>query len=414
MADENIQASPHPGVGFGQFVGLITAVMATNALAVDIMLPALGQIGAALGLAQANQRQWIVTAYLLGFGLTQIFYGTLADRYGRRKPLIVCLVIYIIASLFAASCESFAAMMLARALMGVGAAGTRVIGVAVVRDCYSGRRMARVMSLSLIIFLLVPILAPSLGQMIMLAVPWRGIFIALALYGGFVLLWMGRKLPETLHERDRRPVEFAGIAAGLRLTLGNRVSLGYTLASTLVIGGLFGFINSAQQVFSEVFHAARLFTLVFAVAAGGIAVAAFLNARLVERFGSRLLSHGALLGFIAIATLHAAIALAGDETLVGFTLLQAAMMFCFGLMMGNFGAMAMEPLGHIAGSAAAIQGFISTVGAALIGLFIGQRFNGTTVPLTLGYAGCSLAALALVLLAERGRLFRARQARLLA
>ena len=412
MEADTDRPHPHPGIGFGQFVGLITAVMATNALAVDIMLPALGQIGASLGLAQANQRQWIITAYVLGFGVAQILYGTLSDRYGRKRPLIACLVIYLIASLCAALCDSFAAMLLARVLMGVGAAGTRVIGVAVVRDCYAGRRMARVMSLSLVIFLLVPILAPSIGQLILLAVPWRGIFVFLALYGGLVLAWTALRLPETLHPRDRRPIGFAGMVDGLRQTLGNRLSLGYTLASTLVLGGLFGFINSSQQLFANVFHRPSLFTFVFALAAGGIAAASILNARLVGRFGSRLLSHTALLGFIAIAALHAGIAMTGHETMLAFTVLQAAMMFCFGMLIGNFGAMAMEPLGHIAGSAAAIQGFISTVGGGLIGLAIGLRFNGTAVPLTLGYVACSVAALLLVVLAENGRLFHGRQVRL--
>lgn len=403
-------ASPHPGIGFGQFVALMAAVMATNALAVDIMLPALGQISTALGLVDPNARQWIVTAYLLSFGTAQIVYGTLADRYGRRMPLTVCFMIYLLACLFAAASTSFGMMLAARVLMGVGAAGTRVIAVAVVRDCYSGRRMARVMSLTFIIFLLVPILAPSLGQLIMFVVPWRGIFVALALYAGIMLLWMRWKLPETLHPADRRPIEFASIAAGLKLTLSNRISLGYTLASTLILGSLFGFINSSQQLFADVFHESRLFTLVFALVAGCIALASLVNARLVGRLGSRLLSHAALLGFLVVAALHAGITLAGHETLLSFTLLQAVTMFCFGLLIGNFGAMSMDPLGHIAGAAAAIQGFISTVGAALIGFFIGQHFNGTAVPMTLGFAGCGTAALLVVLLAEHGRLFHARQA----
>ncbi len=292
--------------------------------------------------------------------------------------------------------------------MGVGAAGTRVIGVAIVRDCYAGRLMARVMSLSTIVFLLVPILAPSLGQLIILVVPWQGIFIVLALYGIAVLTWMSVKLPETLRPADREPIGLAGIANGLRLTLGNRVSLGYTLAGTLLVGGLLGFINCAQQLFSDTFHAPGKFTLIFASIAAAIAIASLINARLVERFGARLLSHGALLGFIGIAALHAGIALSGHETLLRFALLQAPMMFCFGLMVGNFGAMSMEPLGAVAGSAAAIQGFLSTIGAALIGLGIGLSFDGSAIPVTLGNLACGLIALAVVLAAEGGRLFRGR------
>lgn len=176
-----------------------------------------------------------------------------------------------------------------------------------------------------------------------------------------------------------------------------------------MLGGLFGFVNSAQQIFTGVFHEARFFTLIFALIAGSIAVASLVNARLVNRLGSRKISHTALLGFIGIAALHAYVAISGFETIWSFTLLQGMMMFCFGLMAGNFNAMAMEPLGHIAGSAASLQGFFSTVIGALIGFFIGQSFNGTVVPLTLGFAVCSLIALGAVFLAEGGQLFRAHQ-----
>jgi DHA1 family bicyclomycin/chloramphenicol resistance-like MFS transporter len=222
------------------------------------------------------------------------------------------------------------------------------------------------------------------------------------------MIWITCKLPETLHEQDRRPIVIQSILNAARITLSNRLSLGYTLALTLVMGGMFGFINSAQQLFTDVFHQARLFPLIFAAIAGAIAVASLLNARLVGRIGSRNISHGALLGFVIIAAIHAIVAATGHETIWHFVILQAMMMFCFGLMVGNFGAMAMEPLGRIAGSAASIQGFVSTVAAASVGFFIGQNFDGTAVPLTLGFSLCSLAALAVVLWAEGGRLFHAR------
>jgi DHA1 family bicyclomycin/chloramphenicol resistance-like MFS transporter len=400
------QADRHAGLGFRQFVALIAALMATNALAIDSMLPALGKISVSLGITADNERQWVVTSYLLGFGAAQIIYGTLADRYGRKPVIQAALAIYVAASLGVAFTHSFDTMMLLRVLQGLGAAGTRVLAVSVVRDCYEGRRMARVMSLSFLVFLGVPVLAPSIGQIIMLAFPWRGIFVALGIYGALILLWISRRLPETLNPADRRPIEFAGILAAARITLTNRVSVGYTLAMSLVLGGLFGFINSAQQVFTSVFHDARFFPLIFAVIAGAIAVASLLNARLVGRVGSRPISHAALFGFIAIAAIHAGVALSGHETIWSFAILQSAMMFCFGLMVGNFGAMAMEPLGHIAGSAASIQGCFSTLASALVGFFIGQNFNGTVVPLTLGFAVCSVAALGVVFVAERGRLFQ--------
>lgn len=400
------QASPHRGMGFVQFVALIAAMMATNALAIDSMLPALPQISASLGLAGDNERQWVITAYLLGFGVAQIAYGSLADRYGRKPVLLAGLSLYVLFSLACALTTSFEMLLVARALTGVGAAATRVLAVSIVRDCYSGRRMAQVMSLSFIVFLAVPILAPSIGQAIVLVAPWRWIFGVMALFGGAVIAWTALKLPETLHPEDRTPISAKAILSAFRQALTERTAIGYTIAATLVLAGLFGFINSAQQVFVDALGAGEWFTLIFAGIAGGIAVASLVNARIVERLGMRKVSHGALLGFIAFAGIHAIVAHTGHETVWTFALLQGSMMFCFGLVMSNFGAVAMEPLGHIAGAAASIQGFITTIGGALGGFMIGQLFDGTVGPLTLGFFGFGLAGLLVVLVTEKGRLFQ--------
>jgi DHA1 family bicyclomycin/chloramphenicol resistance-like MFS transporter len=401
-----VSETPHPGMGFKEFVGLIAALMATNALGVDAMLPALQQIGTALGVINANEKQWIITSYLLGFGAAQLFYGTLVDRYGRKPVLLWGMAGYVICSLLVAFSWSFEVILLARGLQGVTAAVSRVVAVSIVRDCYAGRLMARVMSLSFIVFLGVPVLAPSLGQLIMLIAPWRWIFVGLAAFGFFVLVWVARRLPETLHERDRTPIALLNVMRTFGLIFANRLWLGYTLAMTLIFGSLIGFINSSQQVFLYVFRAPLLFTTVFAFIAGCIAIASIVNARLVERLGMRMLSHGSLLGFIVIAGIHAAVAFFGYETLWSFIVLQSAMMFCFGLMVGNFGAIAMEPLGHFAGTAASAQGFLSTIGGAVIGFLIGQSYNGSDVPLTMGFVASGLLTLAIVLVTENGKLFR--------
>ncbi|MBO9709834.1 MAG: multidrug effflux MFS transporter [Caulobacter sp.] len=394
-------------MGFKQFVALIAAMMATNALAIDSMLPAMPQIGQALGVAQANERQWILTAYLLGFGAAQIVYGSLADRFGRKPVLMVGLGLYVV---FAAACAfatSFGMLLAARALCGVGAAATRVLSVSIVRDCYSGRQMARVMSLSFIVFLGVPIVAPSIGQAIVLVAPWPWVFGVLAIFGLAVMVWTAIKLPETLHPEDRVPLTPGPVLGAFKEALTNRIAVGYTLAATLILGGLFGFLNSAQQVFVDVLGAGESFPLIFAAIAGGIAVSSLLNARIVDRLGMRLVSHTALIGYIAFASVHALIALSGHETLWSFSLMQAGMMFCFGLVMSNFGSIAMEPLGHLAGTAASVQGFITTIGGALFGFYIGQLFDGTVVPLTLGFAGFGIAGLLAVLVTEKGRMFHA-------
>jgi DHA1 family bicyclomycin/chloramphenicol resistance-like MFS transporter len=401
-----VMDQPHPGMGFREFVCLVAALMATNALAIDSMLPALPLIGNALGVKLANERQWIITSYLLGFGSAQIFYGTLADRYGRKPLLVWGLAAYAACALLVPFCHSYTAVLIARVIEGISAASTRVISVSVVRDCYSGRLMARVMSLSFIVFLAVPILAPSIGQLIMLVASWQWIFGFLCAFGTVTLLWVLLRLPETLHEEDRTPIEIHNVLKTFKFILSNRYSFGYTLAMTLVFGGLLGFINSAQQLFTIVFKEPRYFTLIFAVIAGFIALASVVNARLVDRLGMRLLSHSALLSFIGLAVIHFGIAISGLETIWSFTILQSLMMFCFGLLVGNFGALAMEPLGHVAGTAASVQGFMSTVGGALIGFMIGQCFNNTDIPLVLGFAVCGSLGLLVVLVVEHGRLFR--------
>lgn len=399
--------SPHPGMGFGQFVALIAAMMATNALAINSMLPAMPQIGDALNVASDNERQWILTAYLLGFGVAQIVYGPLADRFGRKPVLLVGLSLYVVFAALCAFATSFEMLLIARALCGVGAAATRVLSVSIVRDCYSGRQMARVMSLSFIVFLGVPIIAPSVGQAILLVAPWPWVFGVLSIFGLAVIAWSWIKLPETLHPEDRVPLEVAPVLAAFKECLTNRIAVGYTLAATLVLGGLFGFLNSAQQVFVDVLGAGRSFPLIFAAIAAGIAVSSLLNSRIVGRLGMRLVSHVALMGYLSFAVVHALVALSGHETLWTFSLLQAGMMFCFGLVMSNFGSIAMEPLGHLAGTAASVQGFITTIGGALFGFWIGQLFDGTTVPLTLGFAGFGIAGLVAVLITEKGRMFHA-------
>jgi len=399
-----------PGMGFKQFVALIAALMAVNALAIDSMLPALPVIGDAVGVSDENQRQWIVTAYLLGFGAAQIVYGPIADRFGRKPVLLFGVAAYVVFSTAAAFSTTLPMLLVARVLMGVGAAATRVLAVSVVRDCYSGPAMARVMSLAFIVFLAVPILAPSIGQIIMLFGPWRWIFAALAMFGSAVLVWTAVRLPETLHPSDRLPFAPARVLEAFRLALTSRIAVGYMLAMTLVLGSLFGFINSAQQIFADTLSAPRLFTSVFAFIAGFMALSSFLNARIVGRLGPRRVSHAALIGFTAISAAHALVALSGHETLASFAVLQAGVMFCFGLVASNFGSLAMEPLGHVAGTASSVQGFVTTFGGALLGFLVGQQFDGTTVPLSVGFTVYGTLALVVVLVAERGRLFGAIQA----
>lgn len=406
------QTHSDPGLSHRGLIAFIASIMALNALAIDSMLPALPAIGRSLGIASENERQWIIVVYIASFGIGQVIWGPVADRFGRKTPMVGGMIAYTISSLLAGFAGSFELLLVTRVLQGIACSAARIMLVSIVRDCYSGRTMARVMSLAFMVFLAVPMLAPSVGQLISdFFGSWRAIFFTLGLYGLIVATVSTVRLRETLHPEYRRPLTFSSIGTAARRIVTNRISIGYTIGSGLSFGCIAGMITSIQQIFADIFHMTRWFPAVFAGMAAGMAVASYLNSRLVERVGTRKLSHGALLAFTAISFVHFAIAVSGHETLISFVGLQAMVMFCVGLVNANFNSMAMEPMGEIAGAAASLQGAISTCLGAAVGSLIGQSFNGTTVPLTAGYAGVGLIMLAVVFAIEGGRLFQAHHAR---
>ncbi len=396
-------------IGFTEFVVLAAAMMSTQAIAIDSMLPAFPVIGHALGVANLNHVQWIITAYMGGMACGQLFWGLMSDRFGRRPILIGGLSLYVVAALLCGLADSFQTLLAWRFVHGLAAASV-VVTRSVVRDLYSGRHMARVMSLTFMVFLTVPILAPSLGALILMAAPWRYIFIACGIFAVIVCAWAAMRLPETLHPEYRLTLSGAHVAGAIRLVLGSRGSLFYTLAMTVMFGGILAYVGMVQQIFGDVFHRPALMPTMFALCAGSMGVAAFLNSRIVERYGMRRISHTALLTYLAITGLHSAVAALGSETLWLFVVFQSATMACFALSLSNFGAMAMDPVASVAGIGASLQGFISTLCGALLAALIGRLFNGTLLPLTIGSLGCGLASLLFVLLAERGRLFRGQHA----
>ncbi|WP_052134310.1 multidrug effflux MFS transporter [Sphingomonas sp. 37zxx] len=395
-------------IPFGEFVAMAAALMALTALGIDSMLPALPAIGDSLGVTNPNDRQFVITSFLIGFAVAQLAHGPLADRFGRRPVLGVALLIAVATNLLAAVAGNYELLLAARFASGMAVAGARVVTVAMVRDCFAGRAMARVMSLVFVVFMAAPVLAPAFGQIVLLFAPWRWIFVGIATVAAVILAWYWLRMPETLAVADQSPLNPAQLWSGYQIVGRDRYAVGYTIAAALLQGGLFGFINSIQQIMADIFGRPELLTIVFAAVAGTMAVANFMNSRVVMRFGTRVLSHSALLGLIVIAAIHLGVAWAGLENLIVFAVLQALLMGCFGLAASNFSAMAMENMGRIAGLASSLQGFVSTLVGALIGAFIGQAFDGTTVPLYGGFFVCGLASLGVVFLAERGRLFRAR------
>ena len=395
------------GLPFVEFVAIIAGLMAVNALGTDMMLPALSRIGHDLNVSTANHQQWVISVYLAAFGVAQLAYGPLADRFGRRPVLLCALSVYAVMSVLAACADSFAMLLVARALQGAASASTRVLVISIVRDCYVGRRMASVSSLAFTVFLAVPILAPVLGQTVLLFASWHWIFVILGIFSLGIAIWAGLRLPETLDPAQRRAINPRAIGQAAWATISNRSSLGYTLASSCVYGGLVGFLSSSEQIISEGFGAPEKFAVSFAAAAACMAVAALLNARIVQRFGTRKVSHSALIGMIIVGIVRVSIVASGHDTLLLFVIMQALTMFCFGMCGPNFGAMAMEEMGHIAGTASAFQGFTSSTIGSIIGLMIGQSFVRSSMPLALGMTLAAIAALLIILVTERGRLMRA-------
>ncbi len=395
-------------MGKGEFIALAAFLMAINSLAIDIMLPALQQIGASLNVESENHRQFVVSTYLLGFGVAQLLYGPLSDRFGRRIPLLAGIGIYICSSLGSALVPTFEGLLILRFVQGLGSAATRVITISIVRDIYGGRQMAEVMSLIMMVFMIVPVIAPGSGQIIMLFGSWHLIFLFIAVMAAIIAGWAYIRLPETLRPENVRPFTAKSVLGGFKLVLTNRIALCYTIASTFIFGSLFGFINSAQQIYVGIYDLGVYFPFAFAGVAVFMSMSSFLNSRLVGKFGMRRLSHGALIGFITINTIWLLALVFGPHPMPFFLFIGffGLAMFQFGWIGSNFNSLAMEPLGHVAGTASSVLGFMSTVGGALIGAGIGQAFDGTALPMVAGYFTVSIIGLVFVLIAEKGKLFQ--------
>ena len=384
---------------------MLAALMALNSFAIDAMIPALPEIGQQLGVRNSNDAQLVVVAYFLGFGATQLVWGPLADRLGRRPVLAAGVSLYAIFALVCAIAGSFEVLIASRILQGASAAVTRVLVVAMVRDLFEGEEMARVMSLTFMVFMVMPVLAPSIGQAILLAAPWRAIFYVLAGYGVLMLSWALVRLPETLHPEYRRTLEWRAIAAASWETLREPQSRGYTLALTLVSGCLVAYIASVQQIVSGAFHHPSAIGLVFAAVAAPMALASWTNSRVVGTFGLRRVGHSGIAGLAVVTAIHALIGWSGNETLLVFIVFQALTMCCFALASSNLSTLAMEHMAAIAGTASSVQGVIGTIGGAIIGFAVGREFDGTAQPFLGGMAGCAVAAFAIILLTEPKLLF---------
>lgn len=388
-----------------EFVAMMASIMALNSLAIDSMLPAFPAIGRSLHVTDPNSLQYMITAYMLANAVGSLVAGPLADRFGRRPILLMSIAFAFVGGLASAIVPSYPVLLVVRAIHGFFAAGLGVLAVSVIRDRFNGDKMARLMSLILIIFLVVPVVAPTMGQIIISVASWREIFHVLAAGAAIVFVWVLLRLPETLAPENRQKIALSTIAGNWKIVVTDRLGLGYMMGAGIVMGGLFGFLNSAQQIFYDVFNAGDIFPYCFACVAGAMAIANFSNSRIVERFGARRVSHLALMVFLVLSLAQLAASFLRPEPLPLFLVLVALNMGMVGFTGSNFGSIAMEPFGQIAGSAASFQSFARMALASLIGALTGQRFNGTTVPLAEGFVISGFIGLAFILWAENGRLF---------
>lgn len=390
--------------GEREMVVMMAMVMALNALAIDAMLPALPAIGKGLGVLVANDRQYVISIYLLGIGFGSLIYGPLADRFGRKGVLVPALFAYVAFSIGCGLATSFPMLLALRFGHGLVSAALGVIVVAVIRDLFSGDAMAKRLSLIFLVFMIVPIIAPTIGAGVEAVAGWRAIFIVLAVMGLVMVAWL-RRLPETLEPADVRRLDWRTMVSGWATVTRHRRAAGYMIASGMMQGALYGYLNSSEQIIDEVFNAQSWFPLIFACVAVGIAIANFSNAAIVERFGARRVSQTAVFAFMATSMAQIAAALSGAETLGMFTALMMVNVGLIGFIGSNFGSIAMEDFGHMAGVASSYQSFAKTLLAAVVGATIGQQYDGSTLPLAYAFLISAVVGLVLVFWAERGKLF---------
>ena len=380
------------GLGYKEFITLTALIISITALSIDMMLPALPDIGTDLKTRHPNDAQLVVSILILGMGIGQVFFGPLSDSVGRKPVIFAGFFIFIMGCLISIFSTQFETMLAGRFIQGLGAAGPRTAIVALIRDQYDGRAMARIMSAVMAVFIFVPAVAPALGQLVLLKASWRAIFSVLMIQGLIAVTWFTIRQSETLAVENRVSFSRKRILNGLIDVCTNRLSFGYTLAAGFMSGALLAYLNCAQQIFQEIYVLGRQFPIYMAFIALSVGSASFINSRIVMRIGMRPLSYRAVLWFIIIMSLYliATFLMQGYAPLWFFMICLSLSFFCLGILFGNLNAIAMGPLGHIAGMGAAVIGSLTSLFSAWISIVIGRQYNGTTLPLALGFVvlGC--------------------------
>lgn len=391
--------------GERELIILMASLMSLQAFGIDSMLPALDDMAAELG-AGGNDQQYIIGAYFLGSGFGAFLPGAFADRFGRRPVLFFGLISYLVFSLACVFVTNFEVMLGIRLAQGMSCAGLSIVPTAIIRDRVGGDKMARMMSLVIMVFLAVPILAPGIGQLILMFAEWRAIFGLMASIAVLVTIWVWLRLPESLTQENVQDLDVKTILRNMGMSLSNRVSIGYVLGSSLVFGSLFGFLMSSEQLIRVTFGMGDYFAVIFGGAVLGMVVSSFTNSRIVERFGARRVGHSALLGFLVVSALQVLSASQEAQPLWQFVTLLSLNMTALGFVGANFSSIAMQPFEQIAGAASSAHASLRMITGAVLGAIIGQAFDGTAFPLGIAMTTCAVLALLMVLYSERGKLFR--------
>ncbi len=379
---------------FVEFVTLMALYVALMAMSIDMVLPSLFLMGQEFGIIDQNQMQYVIGVLFLGFTFGQIIYGPLADSFGRKPTVYVGLVIFAIGNILSLTAQDYSMMLVGRFLQGFGAASPRIVSIAIIRDLYKGRDMARVMSFIMTIFIIIPVIAPSIGQALLFFVSWRFLFIIFLAAAIVATIWTFIRLPETLKKQDVRPFNLPTIWRDLLVVLGNKTTLSYTICNGLVFGALIGYLASSRQIFQDYFQVGELFPVYFGISALSVGVSSIVNSMIVRKYGMKLICHQALILMMTMSALLIVVSILQHQQLHlwQFMFFAVITFFALGMLFGNLNALAMEPMGHVAGVAAAVTGCLSSAISAIIGTAIGQSYNNTLTPIFCGFLLLTSAA----------------------
>jgi DHA1 family bicyclomycin/chloramphenicol resistance-like MFS transporter len=382
----------------------MAALMSVVALAIDALLPALDIIGVAIGTENTVDNQLLITMMFLGLGIGPLFFGPISDATGRKPVVYVGFAVFLAASALCISAESLEVMIIGRILQGIGLSAPRTIAIAIIRDMFSGDYMARIMSFVTVVFLLVPIVAPAMGKLILDSYSWQGIFYVQVLISCIVIFWFWKRQPETLVIEKRVGFSNRVFIDGFKEVVSHKSTMGYTAISGFVAGSFFVYLSSSQQIFQEQYHLKEEFPYIFAGLAIAIGSAIFLNGTLVVKYGMEKLITTSLLGFFGVSLLYIILFYnSANPSLPILLIFFASQFFAIGFLFGNLRALAMQPVGHIAGVAAAITGFISTLMAVPLSIYIGRFVSTTALPLFVGFLLCSVLSIGILYYVKRNR-----------